>query len=247
MKFSTVSVLTAIASSSVGNVSAFAPHTRLSVAQQRSSASLRMSLDDLESKLLTAPEPTKKGSKPAPKPAPVKKEKPAKKVEEKAAPVAAPAPAPAKKEKATKVKYVDLPTPPPAPKAAPVKVEKVKPAPKPKAERAPPAPRPERAAVVSTPGEKDPNAGTLGVALGAAPLLVAPVIALSAARGALSKTQARRAQIQKEIEEKEAARKAKLVANPDVDVGGVAGALVSYFCGQDKCLIGANLVVMGVI
>lgn len=218
MKFSTVSVLAAIAASSVNNVSAFGVHSKLATIYRSTSfpTGLRMSLDDLEAKLLTPPEPPKaNASKPAKKQAPVKETK--KVVEEK------PAPAPAKKEKPSKVKYVDVPTPPPAPKDPAPKVERARPVPKPKAEQ----PKPK--AVAAVPSEKDPNAGTLGVALGAAPLLVAPVVALAAARGALGKTQARRAQIQKEIEEKEAARRAKLVANPDVDSGGVASAVVSRF------------------
>jgi hypothetical protein len=182
-----------------------------------------MSLDDLESKLLSEPAPKGRGSKPAP----VKKEKPAKK--EEAAPAPAPAPvAPAKKERASKVKYVDLPpapTPAPAPKPTPVKVER-----KPREEKPKPVPAPRSAptkTVVAASTEKDPNASTLGVALGAAPLIIAPFAALAGARGALSKTQARRAQIQKEIEEKEAARK-KLERNAEVDGGGVASALVSF-------------------
>lgn len=223
MKFSTVSVVAAIAATSLDNAAAFAPHSKLAIGSRVSnSPSLRMSLDDLESKLLSEPAP--KGRRPAP----VKKEKPAPKKKEEPAPAPVPA-APAKKERASKVKYVDLPPAPapvkaPAPaKAAPVKAERAKPERKPREEKPKPVAQPK---AVATTAEKDPNASTLGVALGAAPLVVAPFVALAGARGALSKTQARRAQIQKEIEEKEAARK-KLERNAEVDGGGVASALVS--------------------
>lgn len=244
MKFSSVTVIAAL--SAINDASAFAPHSRLAVTHRISSnaGSLRMSLDDLESKLLTDPAPRGRG-KPAPKPAP-------KKVEAAAAP-APPTPAPTKKERPQKVKYVDLgdvPAPAPAPKAAPVKVEKPKPVkvekskpvevekPKPvvvKAEKPKPAPKKAAPVVVPVPSppapkavvtaEKDSNA-SLGLALGAAPLIIAPVALLAGARGALSKTQARRAEIQKQIEEKEAAKK-KAEKQADVDGGGVASALVS--------------------
>ena len=96
MKFSTVSVLAAIAATNLHAAAAFGVHSRLAVTHR--SSSLRMSLDDLESKLLSEPAP--KGRKAA-----VKKSAPKKPVEEpKPAPVA-----PAKKERAAKVKYVDLP------------------------------------------------------------------------------------------------------------------------------------------
>ena len=91
----------------------------------------------------------------------------------------------------------------------------------------PSAPKAKARAVDRAPAVKDPNAGPVGVALGAAPLLVAPLVALSAARGALGKTAARREQIQNDIAEKEAAAKARAAADVSVDAGGVAGALVS--------------------
>merc|ERR1711966_410799 len=71
--------------------------------------------------------------------------------------------------------------------------------------------------------KSDPNAGPVGVALGAAPLLFAPVAALAAARGALSKTVERREQIQAVAAE--AAAKKKLEPNPEIDSGGAATAL----------------------
>lgn len=122
-----------------------------------------------------------------------------------------------------------------APKSAPV----------PKLERKnPPSPvrkeeRPNRIKIPSPPSKpvvakaddvKNPNAGPLGVALGAAPLLIAPLIALSAARGALGNTAARREKIQEAIAVKERAAKAKAAASVSVDAGGVIGSLVSRPC-----------------
>lgn len=226
MKFSAVTVVAAL--SCINNASAFGVHSNLAITRSHksaafgSSSSMRMSLDDLESKLLSDPAPAKGGAKKAPAPKKQTSKKVEKKVEAAPVPVPVPTPAPAKGSK--KVKYVDLPTPPPAPKPAPApKPERVRAAPKPK-------PEPKAKAVVaapSTPVEKDPNAGTVGVALGAAPLLVAPLVALSAARGALGNTKARREAIQAEIAAKEAAKKKELTA--DVDAGGVIGALVSIY------------------
>merc|ERR1711906_86587 len=147
-------------------------------------------------------------STPAPAPAP--------------APKQSPAPKPVRKPKPEKAP----PTPKPK-KAAPApKPEKVAPAPKPKAERAskkvvtPPVP-PQKPDLPKP--KSDPNAGPVGVALGAAPLLFAPVAALAAARGALSKTVERREQIQAFAAE--AAAKKKLEPNPEIDSGGAATAL----------------------
>lgn len=64
----------------------------------------------------------------------------------------------------------------------------------------------------------------LGVALGAVPLAVLPLVALAAGRGALTNTVARRGQIQKEIEEIQAKKKAKY--SPPTDAGRLAKALV---------------------
>ena len=245
MKFSSVTVIAAL--SAINDASAFAPHSRLAVTHRISSnaGTLRMSLDDLESKVLTDPAPRGRG-KPGPKSAPNK-------VVAAATAPAPPTPAPTKKERPQKVKYVDLgdiPAPTPAPKAAPVKVEKPKPVkvekpkpvpvvetPKPVVKAEKPKPTPKKVAPVVVPvpsppapkavvtAETDPNA-SLGLALGAAPLIIAPVALLAGARGALSKTQARRAEIQKQIDEKEAAKK-KAEKQAEVDGGGVVGALVS--------------------
>jgi hypothetical protein len=240
MKFTAAIVAAIAATSGVADVTAFGVHSRFAVRTTRSST-LRMSLNDLESKLLTD-----KPDKPAATP---KKSQPAKKTKQAPAPAPVPAPVPepvpvvevrpAKKGN-KKEKYVDLGdvATPAVPKA---KVQAPKPAPAPKPVPAPPAPankeeRPARTKVAPPPPKpvaakaetvKDPNAGPLGVALGAAPLLVAPLVALSAARGALGKTSARREQIQEEIAAKERAAKAKAKATASVDSGGVVGALVS--------------------
>ena len=115
---------------------------------------------------------------------------------------------------------------------APEPKKKSKPAPAPKPVKAPPAPKP--APVVkppAPPAAPDANAVPKGVALGAAPLVVAPVVALAAGRDFLSKTAARRQAIQEEIAAKEAALAAKKKAQADVDFGGLAGAAVSCFSG----------------
>jgi hypothetical protein len=235
MRF-TGAIVTAIAAASTSiNVSAFGVQSNLAVPRSSvgpSASALLMSLNDLESKLLTTPESPSKQSKTSRK---MKAAPPAQ------VPVPAPASEPVvaeKKQKGSK-KYVDLGDVPP-PKA---KAPAPKPAPKPQpAPRAPPAlvkeqERPDRVKVVPPPPKaqpvaiksavKDPNAGPVGVALGAAPLLLAPFVALTAARGALGKTAARREQIQEEIAEKKRAAEAKAAADTSVDAGGVVGALVS--------------------
>lgn len=233
MKFSKCVLLAAIAPATI---QAFAPMRPI----QRPSTSALNALEDLEAKLLSADEPKKKPEKKkadkAKPETPKKAEKPAAQklgVDLKAelsstsipTPSPAPAPAPkkapvAKKEKPTAP--VKPPAPAPAPvkpapvKAAPVKVEKPKPEkPKPKAPPAPP----------KAPAEPDALAVPKGLALGAAPLVVAPVVALAAGRDFLSKTAARREAIQKEIAAKEAAM-AKKKASAEVDFGGVVGAAV---------------------
>ena len=234
MRFTGAIVAAIAAASTVTDVAAFGIQSNLAVRRSTIEApsALLMSLNDLESKLLTT-EPPAKQSKAAPRKA--KTAPPA--------PVPAPAPEPAvvdKKQKGSK-KYVDLGDVP-APKA---KAPAPKPAPKPQPTpvRAPPAPvkkqeRPNRVKAVPPPPKaqpvaiksetvKDPNAGPVGVALGAAPLLLAPLVALTAARGALGKTAARRELIQEEIAEKKRAAKAKAAADTSVDAGGVVGALVS--------------------
>ena len=241
MKFSAAIVAAIAATSSVTDVSAFGVHNNFAVRRSTFGATttaVRMSLDDLESKLLTD-EPQKK-SKPArkqpkakaaptpapePTPEPVKESKPAKKGRKKSSDkydlsgvdeVATPKPAP--KAKAP-------PAPKPAPKPKPAPVKKVAAPPKKVAAKKVVAPPPKPVAVKSV-AEKDPNAG-LGVVVGGAPLLLAPIVALGAARGALGKTAARREAIQEEIAAKEKAAKAKAAAEASVDAGGVTVALVS--------------------
>ena len=106
------------------------------------------------------------------------------------------------------MKAAPAPAPAPAPKPAPKPVAKkvVAPAPAPVAKK-------EDAPILQ------------GVALGAAPLIDVPVLALGAGRNILSATKARREKIQAEIEEYERKEKAKVDA--EVDAGGIFGALVN--------------------
>lgn len=185
---------------------------------------MSMDLSDLEAKATGAtlgkvdgaPKPKRK-EKPAPAPKPEKK---AKKAPE---PTPAPAPAPKAETKSKPAKYEKLDVP---------KKEKAAPAPKapkePKAKAVPvpvakPAPKPKAPAAPKT---ADPAAVPAGVALGAAPLLLAPIVALGAGRGVLSNTKARREKIQAEIAAAEAA-KAKKKADAEVDGAGLTTALVS--------------------
>lgn len=238
MKFS-ATIIAAVAATTVTDVSAFGVNSGFAIRQSTfSSPSSLYALADLESKLLSdgpAPKATK------PKREKVVREPRAKKSKAKAAPAPEPVPEPepvvveekpAKKGRKSKVKtsqYVDLSDEvPKVKKAAPtlsspkrLTPKPVKPV-KPKKEKAPKA-----AAAPRSTADADPNAKTVGVALGAAPLVLAPFIALSAARGALSSTVARREEIQQEIAAKEAAA-AKIERQSDVDGGGVAVALVSY-------------------
>jgi hypothetical protein len=222
MKFSKCVLLAAIAPSVMG----FAP---MRPVHQRPATSALNALEDLEAKLLGGDEPAKKAEKkkPAPKPTPapkpVKKEKskPTAEVNSmkaelealKSTPVASPKPSPA-------------PKPTPAPK--PVKPVKEKPVPKvvpppPKAVK----PKPVVPKPPAHPAGPDALAVPKGVALGAAPLVLGPVVALAASRDFLSKTAARREAIQQEIAAREAAL-AKKKGSAEVDFGGVAGAAVRY-------------------
>lgn len=178
-----------------------------------------MDLSDLEKRLLEEPKPVKSG----PKPKPEKKPK-------KAAPAPEPVPAPAPVPSAKSSKY-DLggvegkPKKVKAPKEEKPKVEKPKvslpkPTPKPKEPKTP------KAVAPKTPATKDSNAVPAGVALGAAPLVLAPIALLGAGRSVLSATKARRDKIQKEIEEFEA-KKAKAKRDAAVDGAGLTTALVS--------------------
>lgn len=218
MRFTSFAVLAVLSSTN-----AFAPPSRNLAF---STSNTLYAVSDLEAKLLSEPEPKKTKSKAArkakePAPEPIKKSEPIKNgsydfggydFDD-------------KKKKKTR----SSPPPKVDPTPAPVAAERKKAAPK---ERAPkkskpvvvtPPPRP--APVVKT-TVSDPNAGPVGVALGAAPLLLAPLGALVATRDILSKTAARRAVIEEEIAAAEAAKEKKLV-NADVDAGGLATAAVS--------------------
>lgn len=187
-------------------------------------------------------------TKPTPKPAPVRApraEKPAptpKVVKASPAPVPAPAPVPVvveppkpvpvvatKGKSSTKKSVYDLDTgiPEPPKKVAPsvIKFEKAKPLTKversnapPKAPKAPVAPKAQV--------EQEANAA-LGVLVGGAPLILAPLAALVAGRDVLTKTAARREVIQKEIAAFEAAQ-AKKKFQTNVDGGGIAKAAVRH-------------------
>ena len=238
MKFSATFVASIIAVTN-DEVAAFGGVQSRHTVRSRPST-LRMSLDDLESKVLIekpirsaavksqpSRNPKKAPTAPSP-PAPIRE------------PIIVADVAPVKKGKRKVEKYVDLGDVE-TPKA---KTSAPKSAPAPKLERknTPPAKkeeRPNRIKIPSPPSKpvvakaddvKDPNAGPLGVALGAAPLLLAPLIALSAARGALGSTAARREKIQEAIAAKERAAKAKAAASVSVDAGGVIGSLVSPPC-----------------
>lgn len=249
MKFSAVAVLAVVAPMaagfattsnqrqlSVGSNVAFMPQSRASSTMR---GAMSMELSDLEKKLLDPkPEQKKGGAKPAKeeKPKPEKKQK-AKKEEPAPAPAPVPAPEPVKATKGKKAKTATYDLggvegkPKPAKKQPSPFAEKPKIQPKPAVPKAPKAPKaPKPAPVAKAPAEKDPNAVPAGVALGAAPLLLAPVALLGAGRGALQGTKARREKIQTEIAQFEAA-KAKKAVNTEVDGGGVVTALVSVpFC-----------------
>lgn len=236
MKFSSVALLAAMATTA----DAFAPafNTRpnpFSVLQKSKGAYDFDGLDTLSfpkpEPEPVKPEPKKKAPKakkepepapvPAPTPEPKKKAAPKAKKAPEPAPAPAPAPKPEPKKKVTKKVEKAVPTPDPIS----AKLETLK-APKTPAPKAPPKtpPAPKKSTPAST---SDSSALPLGVALGAAPLVAAPVVALSAGRSFLAKTQARRAEIQEEIAAQEAA-KAKKKLDSQVDAGGVAQALVRY-------------------
>jgi len=166
--------------------------------EQKNSNNLRMSLDDLESKLL--------GKIVAP-PAPVVPEPPV------PAPVVAEKPKPKPKVK---------PTPPPKPEPKVAKAPEVK---KPEPKKPAPAPKREVVAKAAPKPTTSSGPGTLaaGVALGAAPLALAGLGALAAGRSVLSSTLERREKIQKEIEQ---AKKVKIERQTEIDAGGVTTALV---------------------
>jgi hypothetical protein len=107
----------------------------------------------------------------------------------------------------------------------PKPVKEPKPAPQPKLTALPKPPPPPKPKAAPKPVESDANAGLVGIALGGAPLLVAPLVALTAGRSLLSKTVARREQIQKEIAEAAAAKEKKRLQS-QVDPGALVKATV---------------------
>lgn len=157
------------------------------------------------------------------------------------APVPAPAPVPepepvkAKKQKVKKSKKVEpvvevkAPEPEPAPVVEEPKLKKGKNKKAAKVETSKaPAPKKEVKKAEPKAVSKDANAVPAGVALGGAPLLLAPIIALSAARSTLSATKARRDEIAEEIEVFEAAEAKRLAKkNTDVDGATLGKAVVS--------------------
>lgn len=225
MKFSTFAVLSLGASAS-----AFVPSVNRAFTRSKP----LFALEDLEAKLLAPPtaKSVAEKTKPAPK-AKVEKPKPAPKVE---------------KPKPTPTAKVEAPPPPkavPLPKAASTTkaskkgdaydftgVAEKKKAPltlKAVPRTTPIVTKPKPAKVVAPPKkpvESDPDAGVIGVALGSAPLVLLPLVALSAGRDFLTKTAARRAEIEAEIAA-QAAAKAKKARTAEVDAGGLAKAAVS--------------------
>jgi len=275
MRFSTITVLAAIAVSPASGFVPSASRDQLAAVAGRANAAfvssrttaptgaMRMSLDDLESKLLKGPEPAPAKKAPADKSAEAAAKKAAaaekaaaKKAEaeakkaaksKKAAPapptpepvpepVVVPEPEPEpvkgkKKSKSGKTKsgYVDL-----GEEEKEVKKAKAAAAPKPAVQKPKfnipkPTPKPKAPPKEKAPVEADPNALPLGVALGAAPLVVAPVLALSAVKSTLSATKERRAKIQEEIDTFEAEQAAKRDIETTTDGAGVGKALVRFW------------------
>jgi hypothetical protein len=118
----------------------------------------------------------------------------------------------------------------------PVAAKKEKPPPKPKPVRAPREeldlpprrkqgglPKQAPAAVAKPPSNVDPSILPEGLALGAAPLILAPVAALAVGRSFLSKTSARRQAIQEAIDEKNRLKESK---KTEVDFGDLFKAAV---------------------
>ena len=229
MKFSTFAVLAVVAPT----VTAFAPPSAnqrlfspannvvVSTPSSRRGA-MSMDLSDLEAKATgvelgavsaqkavkkskptkEAPKKKEQKSKPAPEPKkskPARAQKPAKVVVEEP-PKALPKPKKAKVERKAKV----VPAPVPVPAAS---VKKI----------APP----------KTPSASDPLATPVGIAAGAAPLLLTPVVLLGAGRNVLAGTKANREKIQEEMALKAKLQKKKLVKDTSVDGGALAQAVVS--------------------
>ena len=208
MKFSSIVVLAVVAPVATG----FAPIQRQITAPR---TVLRKAAGEYDLDLGIEEAPKKKAAKkaaPAPIPAPV------------------PEPTPAPKSKKRSAKKVVEPTPAPEPAPAPktkTKAKKVKPEPV-KTSPPPPLPVKKEALVATKSASASTKAG--GVALGAAPLLLAPLALLTAGRSVLTGTVARREKIQKDIDD---AEKAKTKKQVQAEVNGgelfkAAVRIVSY-------------------
>lgn len=225
MKFHSVAIICALATPAVDGFGVVRNHLSFTTS---SSSVLRAKapvydFGDLETKLLSPPSPAptvveeknikSNASKATPAPEAKVAEKPQKQQKKTKDPKPTPVETPKSVSVATapiEPKKVEVVVPKPAPTPAPTPIEKPKP-------------------VAQTKSvTKDSNAVPAGVALGAAPLVVAPIVALSAVRSTLAKTKARRDEIAREIAEfeaKEAARLAKKKA--EVDGGTLGKAIVS--------------------
>ena len=196
-----------------------------------------------------------RSGKAAPEPKPEKKAAPPKPVRaERTKPVKAEkvveAPPQAEAPKVVEMPTYDLPEPVKAKKGIPAKkgaapkkapkadqyidipdvkkVEKARPSPFASKARVMARPEvPKAAPVPKAPVVVEPNAVRNGIALGAAPLLLAPLAALSAGRSVLAGTKARREKIEEGIAAVEAA-KLKKTKDSEVDLGGLVGAGVRF-------------------
>ena len=145
--------------------------------------------------------------------------KPKKEAKKKApAPESEPVAAPKSKKRSAAKKVVEAP-PAPAPVEKKRKEKKVKKTP------APPPPPPSPVKKVKTVSSASTSTKASGIALGAAPLVLAPVVLLGAGRSFLQATKTRREKIQKEIDEVEKNKK-KSILEADVDGGDLAKAVV---------------------
>jgi len=236
MKFHSVAIICALATPTVNGFGV----ARNNVSFARPGSSVFMAKDavydfgTLEAKLLAPPAPAPveeknvKGKVEKPTPAPPAPQKEKKTKDPKPAPVEKPTPTPAVAPIEIKKEQVVVPKPAPVEKSkpAPAPVEKPKPAPVEK-------PKP---VAQSKPATKDSNALPVGVALGAAPLAVAPFVALSAVRTTLAKTKARRDEIAKEIAEFEAAEAARLAKKQAEVDGGTLGKAIGALGGAAVAL-----------
>jgi len=181
-----------------------------------------------------------KASEPVAKPAKKVKEPkkaPEPKIKEVELKQTTPEPKKEKKSKPKKVKEVEIKQPVSEPAAAkkgkpqkekPQKVEKAKkekPQKVDKPKKALPTPKPPKELSAA----KQPFALPAGLALGAAPLIALPVLALLSTRTTLQNTKQRRDEIATNIAKIEAERAARALKKTDIDLGGVIKAGVSAY------------------